>query len=270
MRRILVTGGRGFIGDATCRAIENRGDVPVVVDIDNGQPADILTDPLPDVDHIIHLAGILGTDELFDEVDRAIDVNVKGTLRVLQHAERIGAGYTGITQPDVFPSVYTATKLCATHLAKAWHYTYNVPVSHVRAFNAYGPGQKHGPGHPRKIIPAFATEAWAGDPLIVWGDGWQTVDLVHVDDVAQMLVDATSFGNCELFDAGTGHQLSVNQVASMVIELTGSTSTVEHRPMRRGELATRIGAKGVGWDLLEWRPAWSRTRLERTIDSYRP
>jgi hypothetical protein len=96
--------------------------------------------------------------------------------------------------------VYTATKVAATRLASAYHHTHGLPVSHVRAFNAFGPGQAHGPGHPQKIIPTFAVEAWAGRPIPIWGDGNQTVDLIHTSDLARMLVDAIDHGDDVTFD----------------------------------------------------------------------
>jgi len=265
--RCVVTGGAGFIGSAVCRQLELAGHTPVPFDRKHGD--DITTTELPDASHVIHLAGVLGTDELFDEPELAVDVNVKGTLRVLKWCVEAGAGYTGITMPPVFPSVYTATKMCADRLAEAWRRNCGVRTSHVRAFNAFGPGQKHGAGHPRKIIPAFSTEAWNELPLIVWGDGTQTVDLVHTDDLARMLVDAIRFGDGEIFDGGTGQAFTVNAVADMVLGITGSSSKVDHMPMRRGEVPTQIVAAGAGWDLLGWRPVFRYDELVEAVESYR-
>jgi UDP-glucose 4-epimerase len=263
-----VTGGSGFIGSAVCRELKEQGHEPVVFDRNVGM--DVRYDRFPDADHVIHLAGMLGTAELFHDPALAVDVNIKGTLNVLLWCQRTGAGYTGITMPPVFPSVYTATKMCADRLAEAWRISYDVPTSYVRAFNAYGPGQKHGLGHPRKIIPAFSTEAWKGEPLIVWGDGGQTVDLVHTDDLARMLVDAIRFGDGQVFDGGTGKAWSVNAVADMVVSISGSTSRIEHRPMRTGEVPTQIVAKGEGWDLLGWRPEFRIEQLCAAVESYQP
>lgn len=265
--KVVVTGGSGFIGQAVCRELKERGHDFEVFDRSVG--LDLLRDRIPDCDHVIHLAGVLGTHELFDTPELAIDINVKGALRVLQRCAELGAGYTGIQMPHVFQSVYSATKQCANRLAEAWRHNCGVPTSYVRAFNAFGPGQRHGPGHPRKIIPAFATEAWRGDPLIVWGDGEQTVDLVYVDDVARMLVDATAFGDGQMFDGGTGQRFTVNATAEMVIAITGSTSKPDHQPMRRGEVPTDVGATGEGWDLLGWHPQFRYSDLVDTVESYR-
>lgn len=268
---VLVTGGGGFIGSAVAARLATVGHRAVIFD----RPANVChprdIDPaVAGVDAVIHLAGVLGTDELFDSPLVAIDVNMGGTVSVLEACRQHRARYVGITVPDVFPSVYTATKIGAARLESAWHHTYGVPVSRVRAFNAYGPGQRHGAEHPRKIVPTFATEAWAGRPIPIWRDGTQTVDLVDVDDVARMLVDAAMFGDDCTFDAGTGQPWSVNEVADMVLDLTGSTAGVEYLPMRRGEVASKVAADGEGWERLGWRPTFNESRFIETVLSYRP
>lgn len=285
--KIAITGGSGFIGRYVVQHAEAAGHDVRVIDHQGGIRIDIrdmidLEVALAGADHVIHLAGVLGTHELFDNPRLAVEVNVSGTLNVLEWCRHNRAGYTGILMPDVFPSIYTATKVAAARLATSYHREWDVPVSHVRAFNAHGAGQAHGPGHPQKILPTFATEAWAGRPLPIWGDGEQTVDLVTADDLGRMLVDATQFGGDITFDGGTGHALTVNEVAEFVINhvhraLGGDTDlvidrrvSVEHLPMRRGEVPTHIVAKGEGWEKLGWCPTFSWVAVAATVDSYRP
>lgn len=267
--KIAVTGGGGFIGRATITAAENAGHDTWSFDRSTGD--DVFGDlaGLKGADAVIHLAGMLGTSELFDTPEEAIHANVNGTLRILQWCHHHDAAYVGITMPDVFPSVYTATKVCAARLATAWHHSRGLPVSHVRAFNAYGPGQKHGPGHPQKVVPTFARSGWDNRPLPIWGSGSQTMDLIHADDVGRMLVDACAHGDNAVFDAGTGHAVTVNQLAKFVLEETRSTAGVSHLPMRPGETPTRIVAEGEGWDRLDWRPEFDWLRIGATIDWYR-
>ena len=269
--RIAVTGSAGFIGSAVVRQLEGRGDV--VVGIDRRDGYDICTADLRELvagcDSVIHLAGVLGTAELFDEIERAITVNMGGTLRVLQACRAVEAGYIGITMPDVFPSIYTATKAGAQRMASAFNNAFGLMVCHVRAFNAYGPGQAHGPAHPRKIIPAFACEGWSGRPLTIWGDGTQTVDLIHVDELARVLVAAVEHGDDAVIDAGTGVPVTVNDVARHVLKVTRSTAGLHYMPMRRGETATHICARGLGWDRLTHPPQVTPGLLDATIGSYR-
>jgi nucleoside-diphosphate-sugar epimerase len=86
--------------------------------------------------------------------------------------------------------------------------------------------------------------------------------------VARMLVDATDFGDGQVFDAGTGHEVSVRDFAEFVIEATSSSSTIEYLPMRKGEEATHLCAEGEGWDLLGWHPAFKWDYLRETIWKY--
>jgi UDP-glucose 4-epimerase len=238
---------------------------------DRADGHDVLGDlgGLKGADTVIHLAGLLGTHELFEDIGPAIDVNIMGSYRVMHWCLDNDASYVGITMPDAFPSIYTATKIATQRLATALHHSRGLRVSHVRAFNAFGPGQKHGPGHPQKIIPTFATCGWKQIPIPVWGDGTQTVDLIHVDDIARILVAATKLTDNEVVDAGTGTALTVNQIANHVLRITKSASSVEHLPMRDGEKPTTIVAKGEGWEHLDFVPKFLWSDLTATIHWYR-
>lgn len=268
--KIAVTGGSGFLGRAAIATAVRAGHTAWAFDRANGDDILDILDGLRDADTVIHLAGMLGTSELFDTPEAAVQANVVGTLRILRWCHENGAAYVGITMPDVFPSVYTATKIAASRLATAWHRAHGLPVSHVRAFNAYGPGQKYGPGHPQKIVPTFSRYAWENRPLPIWGDGEQTMDLVHADDVGRMLVDACEHGGDDVtFDAGTGAAVTVNEFAAHVLDVTGSTAGVQHLPMRTGETPTRIVAEGEGWDRLDWKPVHDWKSITDTIWAYR-
>jgi UDP-glucose 4-epimerase len=271
--RVAVTGSDGFIGRHVVKKARELGHTTLEIDHSNdidvrsGQGAYMVAQ----ADAVIHLAGILGTGELFDHPEEAVETNVLGTLNVLKACED-ETRYVGITMPDVWRNVYQATKRCAKDLASAWHQHRGVRVSHVRAFNVYGPGQKY--GSPQKIIPTFSVAALAGRAIPIWGDGSQTVDLVYVEDVAQILVEvATKFpGEDETVDAGTGLPLSVNQVAGYVLNAVGremDDTSVEYRTMRPGETPhSQVVALGEGWDLLGWRPQYRPETLKETVRSY--
>lgn len=269
MVKIAVTGATGFIGRAVVKEAESRDFEVIQFDQTLGNDVLGYLSPLEGAETVIHCAGVLGTSELFETPEFAIDVNVKGALRVLDWCRTHDAGYVGITMLPVFPSVYTASKVCAQNLASAWHKAYGVPVSHVRAFNAFGPHQAHGVGHPQKIVPTFSVNAWTHQPIPVWGDGNQTVDLIHVNDVARMMVDAMQFGEDELLEAGTGVQVTVNDVANFILEHTGSEAGIEYLPMRKGEEPTDIVSTRIGWDLLDWEPTMNWDSLKETVDWYK-
>jgi len=268
--KVAVTGGAGFIGAPTVLAAQKAGHTAWSVDRATG--GDIMGDlsGLDGADAVIHLAGVLGTAELFDTADLAVQVNIQGALNVMHWCLDHDARYVGILMPDVFPSIYTATKIAAQRIATALYTSRGLPVAHVRAFNAYGPGQKHGPGHPQKILPTFAVNALQRRPLPIWGSGDQTVDMIHVDDIARMLVDAIDYTHENaVFDGGTGVPMTVRGVARVVAKATGwDDFEFVHLPMRDGEVETEIHATGEGWDMLGWRPRFDLDLIRETVRWY--
>lgn len=266
--KVLITGGKGFVGSWTALAAEEQGHEVMFWDRREGH--DIMGDlsDFPDVDAIIHLAGAIGTLELFDDIEKAIELNVIGSTRMMEKALEMGAAYVGILVPDVFPSIYCATKAASHRIGTALHLGKGLKVSHVRTFNAFGPGQGYGPGHPRKFMPTFSVAAWNNEPIPIWGTGENKVDLVTAKDVGRMLVDATRFHNDEVFDAGSGTEATVNEIAEYVINRTGSTAGIAYEPMRIGETPTNVAAKGDGWDELGWRPVVKAADLDEAIDWY--
>jgi len=106
----------------------------------------------------------------------------------------------------------------------------------VRAMHAYGERQKHRPV--RKIVPTFVLQALHGEPLSVYGDGEQVVDMIYVGDLAKILLDACTSPNVDydrVYEAGLGRHLTVNDVARQIIDAAGSSSDVVYLPMRPGE-----------------------------------
>ena len=240
--RVLVTGGAGFIGSAVRRHLESIGDEMVSFDHpeDVRDFAAILGAFRGGVDAVINLAGILGTTETLCAEADSVAVNIIGALNVASACQdydipmvQIGTGHRGQ------PNVYAITKACAEDLILARVQWGRLKANVVRAYHAYGPGQKAPPpyGHAtvRKIIPSFVCAALAGDPLIVNGSGLQQIDLVHVDDVARTLSDALRPPYGRGVEAGTGRSVTVLRAARDVIAACNSNSTIEHVPMRPGE-----------------------------------
>ncbi len=275
--RILITGGDGFIGRYVQTRCKELGIEVVIFDIASDLTQDITDyDALQNVlnthpatggiDAIIHLAGMLGTHELWDTAEDAIDVNIKGALNVGRLALFHDAKLVSIEQPHLWYNVYEATKLAARRMLTGLHYDKELRVDFVTAHNAFGPGQAYGPGHPQKIVPTFATLAWAGEPIPIWGDGEQKVNLVYAGDVADVLVERAltkSHDPLHVFNAGSNELVRVRQVANIVLARTESEAGVEFLPMRRGE-------QNVPYEDPDPtnRPL-NATALYATIDSYR-
>jgi UDP-glucose 4-epimerase len=238
---IGVTGGAGFIGSAVRRCLEARGDTMVSFDHpDDVQMHRDVHNFVVRVEGVIHLAGILGTSETINNEAPSIRVNIHGALNVADACQsyqvpmvQIGTGHRGQLNP------YAISKACAEDFVLARAEWSGLKANVVRAFHAYGPGQKapppYGKATVRKIIPSFVCAAIAGDPLMVNGDGWQLIDLVHVDDVAAALVAGLEAPFGRTLEAGTGVGTTVSKAARDVIEAVGSDSPIECQPMRPGE-----------------------------------
>lgn len=234
--RVLITGGEGFLGRHLQRYYDEKGVHYDTMDIE-GNPTyrfDIIRDipvSIGKYNKVVHFAGVLGTHELFRDINKAIDVNIRGAVSVLEFCRRTGTSFHGITMNHVWVNPYETTKLAAERLAEAWGREYGFPVKYTTVYNAYGEGQAHGPGHPQKIIPTFATRAWNNEPIPIWGDGSQQIDLIYAGQIAKI------FGDDLDVDGGLGVIFTVKEVAQLVWTYAGHDSEVKlnHLPMRRGE-----------------------------------
>ncbi len=219
-------------------------------------------------DAIIHLAGLLGTHELWDTAEDAIDVNIKGALNIARLALEHDAKLVSIEQPHIWFNVYEATKFAARRMLTGLAYDKGLRVDFVTAHNAFGPGQAHGPGHPQKLIPTFATKAWAGEPVPVWGDGKQKVNLVYAGDIADLLVKRALNKDShpeEEINAGSNSLHSVRQVVNIVNNWTENDAGIEYLSDRHGEqkwITYPEPDEGYPYK-------FSETLLHQTIDSYR-
>ena len=167
-------------------------------------------------------------------------------------------------------SPYAATKAGADRLAYSYRVTYGLPIVIVRPFNNYGPRQ-----HPEKLVPRFVTQALSGEALTVHGDGHASRDWLHVDDTAsaiEALIDAPLDAVAgEVVNVATGTDLSVSEVARLVLEAVGDpTVEVVHVEERPGQVDRHIGSTDKLARLTGWRASTSFAEgLERTITWYR-
>jgi len=290
--KAVVVGGLGFLGAAVVRELIGRGDAVVVLDraasqagadrrfgtgAVQAQCADMLDRPallrhFRGADEIYHFGGRLGTSELNDDMFGAIDANITGAVSVFDAAVRSDVGRVFFpSKPNVWLNSYTITKVASEDFARLYNERGDVAIACLRYFNAYGPEQATGPV--QKLIPTFALQATRGEPLGIFGDGEQTVDMVFAPDLARITVDVMRSGWCGTpMDCGRGVALTVNQVAAAVNAHFGRNGAIRHLPMREGEVPrTRLVAdvaplRAVVGDLrfTDWMPS-----LATTLEWYR-
>ena len=271
-RRVLVTGGAGFVGSRVAHELIAQGaQVVILDDLFTGQRAlippsadfvegsvedlDLVDQLVRNVDVVFHLAArniILSTSKPREDMA----VNIGGTLNVLLAAREHGTdrvvyassasiyGNThkhvwGDPQPyeesdaPVLLSPYAVSKLAGEHYGKMFHTLYDVPVSIVRYSNVYGPGQS--PDNPYcGVIGAFFTAAMTGGSICVYGDGEQTRDYTFVDDTvrATLMVGSSAGTVGECFNVGTGVGTSVNALADLIQATVGKPVPIIHLPKR--------------------------------------
>jgi UDP-glucose 4-epimerase len=273
--KILVTGGEGFIGKHFCTMAYIRGHKIETYDKHRGQ--DVLDKPeLEEAvrrnDAVVHLAGRLGTTETFDAMERTLNVNIKGAVNVFEAAlagdKRVV--YLATKQCDWY-NPYLISKRCSAELALMYAQYKGLRINVVRAMNVYGPGQHW--GKINKAVPTFIVNAIQGKDLIVYGDGKQLVDLIHVYDIADILMILLMSDYKGLsVEAGTGQPTTVLAMAEMIRDLVGSKSCIKFVPMRIGEPphSTTIADTKVLNGTLEY---WPLVDLEEgmagTVDWYK-
>ncbi|MBB5800263.1 nucleoside-diphosphate-sugar epimerase [Saccharothrix ecbatanensis] len=248
----VVTGGSGFLGSTIAQLLLEQGHEVVVVDLlppgSKGLHVDcrfvqgdvrnreLLAELFDGADEVFHLAGVLGTAELQESQELAIDVNIKGTVAVFETAVEHGVPrvfYPG--KPNVWLNTYSITKYAAEQFARMSNLEHpDTKICSLRYYNAYGPGQAL---HPiRKIVPAFAAQAMRGLPLEVFGDGEQIVDMIYSRDLADLTIKFTRQCITDVVpDCGSGVGKTVNEVAALVNEHFGNNAGIKYLPMRSGE-----------------------------------
>ncbi len=241
---ILVTGGNGFLGKAVGQNLSKRGHTAIV--FDRKSPTDILGDikdaeavneAVYNTDAVIHLAGLLGTAELTNNPRLAAEVNILGTLNVFEAIREHKKRAVYITLGNHFMNnTYSITKSTSERFALMFNKEHHTDIRVVRGLNVYGPGQKAAPV--KKFFPNAAIAVLKNEPITVYGDGEQVMDLVYLDDIAEILVRALLVDNIPnniIYEAGNGQRTTLNYIVGSMIKLANSRSEIRYMPMRPGE-----------------------------------
>ncbi|TQQ82242.1 NAD-dependent epimerase/dehydratase family protein [Halonotius roseus] len=287
-KRVLITGGAGFIGshiaDALCPANEvrildsftggDRSNCPDEATIIEGDIRDesTLATAIDGVDIVFHQGAIVSVAKSVDDPTTSHAVNVDGTLAVLEAARRenarvvfaSSAAIYGVpeslpvseTDPKEPTSPYGLEKLSGDHYCRLYADLYDLPTVALRYFNVYGPRQSG--GDYAGAITAFTEQARDGGPLTVQGAGTQTRDFVNIDDVVQAnLLAATTEATGEAFNIGTGVATTINDVAETIRDRIAPSAEVSHVDPRQGDIRDSVADIQKAETLLGYEPTVS-------------
>ncbi|WP_049923502.1 NAD-dependent epimerase/dehydratase family protein [Halopiger djelfimassiliensis] len=246
--RVLITGGAGFIGSNLATALGTDTDVIVIDDCYLGTPenlpsdvefveASVLEDDLPtDVDIVFHLAALSSYAMHESDPQEGARVNVEGFVNVVEQARRDGCEtvvyastssiYGSRTEPSPEDAAvtantgYEASKLARERYAEYFSNHYGLTTAGMRLFSVYQgyDGAEAHKGEYANVIAQFADDIANGRSPVLYGDGTQTRDFTHVDDVVRALVLAAEHELDGIYNVGTGTQHSFNRVVELLNE----------------------------------------------------
>lgn len=245
---ILVTGGAGFIGKHLVNELVKHRNNVASFDLQYGD--DLLKGFSGTFDAIYHLA-VLSRPLAQSDPRKAIDVNIKGTINVLEHARKCDAKVIFTSASSVYGipmhspvkedephspvSIYGATKSAAESLILTYNRLYSIDYLIFRFTSVYGLGQKS----TREVIPAFINATKKGNAITITGSGKQSRDFVYIDDVVHFLVSALEEDKKDMiFNLGSGKETSINKLVDLIANVTGITPEMISKPT---ELEERWG-----------------------------
>ncbi len=221
-------------------------------------------------DLCIHCAAQINVQESLDNPEKSFQVNVIGTYNLLECARKFSTKVVIIGTCMVYDlaeatisineehslkpaSPYAGSKLAAEDLAYSYYRGYGLPVTILRPFNTFGPYQKS--GMEGGVVSIFVQKKISGDILNIFGDGKQTRDLLYVGDCAEFIVRAafSEKANGEVINAGTGHDITINDLAKLIVKDESRIEHVEHHHPQ-SEIQKLVCNSSKAKNLLSWEP----------------
>ncbi|MBO5722740.1 MAG: NAD-dependent epimerase/dehydratase family protein [Lentisphaeria bacterium] len=267
--RILITGGAGFIGSHIAEYYHDKADVRILDNLRTGSMKNLeglnvefirgdvrdrvkLAKAMKGVDYVFHLAAMIGVPESMQKPLDCVDINVNGTLMVLEEAANAGVkklcyassaavygnSCDSIRREDTCAdpdSIYAVTKLDGEHYCKIFSESGRLKTVSLRYFNVFGPRQD--PRSAYAAAPAvFCNHAILGRKITIYGDGEQSRDFVYIDDVVKVNAYFMENDLEGVYNVASGRSVTINDLVSRILFITDSQSEVEHLPERPGDI----------------------------------
>ena len=306
MARILVTGGAGFLGSHLCDSLIQNGDEVICADnFSTGSKQNIrhllgnprfevvrhdVTFPLyVEVDQIYNLACPASPVHYQRDPVQTTKTSVHGAINMLGLAKRTGAkifqastsevygdpdvhpqpeSYVGSVNPIGPRACYDEGKRCAETLFFDYHRQHGVRIKVARIFNTYGPRMRPDDG---RVVSNFVVQALTNSPITLYGDGLQTRSFCFVDDMITGFLALMASGDefTGPVNLGNPTEFTMQDLAFMVIEMTGSRSRIQFGPLPQDDPRQRQPAIGVAQGHLGWQPSKQlREGLRATIEHF--
>ncbi len=274
MKKVIVTGGAGFIGSHLSEELAQRDyHLSILDDLSNGKRENlsaILNKPnveliqgnttdlallqklFKDIDYVFHLAAMASVPRSIDNPQLCHAINVTGTLNVLIAARdnkvkkvvnasscAVYGDAPGLPKKEDMPinplSPYAVTKVAAEAYCQIFDKVYGLPSVSLRFFNIYGPRQNPDSDY-AAAIPRFIKTASQGKPLVIFGDGKATRDYTYIKDIVSVYILAAESNSTGIYNIGSGKSTTVNELARLINRLVGSTVKPVHQPPRAGDI----------------------------------
>jgi dTDP-glucose 4,6-dehydratase len=305
--RTIITGGAGFIGSHLCERFLGKGHEVVCVDnlitglLENVEPLrrnsrftffhHDISHPLEldgPVDNVLHFASPASPVDYLQYPIQTLKVGSLGTHNTLGLAKAKNArfllastsevygdpeehpqreAYWGHVNPIGLRGCYDEAKRFAEAIVMAYHRTHRVNTHIVRIFNTYGPRMRLDDG---RVLPNFMGQALRGEPLTIYGDGSQTRSFCYVDDLVEGIDRLLQTDFHEPVNLGNPSEITILEFAREILELSGSKSGIEHRPLPADDPKVRKPDISRARQLLGWEPKVDRHEgLERTLKHFR-
>jgi UDP-glucuronate decarboxylase len=304
--RILVAGGAGFLGSHLCKRLLDDGHEVICVDnLSTGSIDNInffrnsykfefirhdVTFPLYlEVDGIFNLACPASPQHYQNDPVQTMKSNVHGAINLLGLAKRTKArilqtstsevygdpeispqaeSYWGRVNPNGIRSCYDEGKRAAESLFMDYHRQYKLDTRIARIFNTYGPGMARNDG---RVVSNFIMQALENKPISIFGEGSQTRSFCYVDDLIDGLLRLFWKQDChEPINLGNPEEITIKQLASEIIQLTGSKSEIVHQKLPEDDPKKRNPDISLAQSLLGWHPKVTRNMgLSETISDFR-
>lgn len=292
MKRILVTGGAGFVGSHLCKRLLDEGNE--VICLDNyftGSKSNILdllnnpffeivrhdiTEPyFAEVDEIYNLACPASPVHYQYNPIKTIKTSVLGAINVLGLAKRVKSrvlqastsevygdphvhpqseSYWGNVNPIGLRSCYDEGKRCAETLFVDYHLQNNVDIKIIRIFNTYGPNMNPNDG---RVVSNFIVQALKGEDITIFGDGSQTRSFQYVDDLVEGMIRMMNSEKEFLgpVNLGNPNEFTMIELAEKILQLTGSKSKIMHMPLPQDDPKQRQPDISLAQEKLKgWKP----------------